>query len=195
MTRWTAVVPIKPPHERKTRLRRHLTGAQVDALTEAMLAHVLAVLGAMPAVGRVAIVGREPPVGPELWFADRGRGLNAELAAVAEMVPADLLVVHADLPGLAPADILALVEAAEDVGTALAPDRADEGTNALAIRDARGLPFAFGPDSLRLHRAALPAARVVRRPGLALDVDRPEDLRYAVRHGFLGEEHARCAST
>jgi 2-phospho-L-lactate guanylyltransferase len=51
------------------------------------------------------------------------------------------------------------------------------------------MSFHFGPDSLAAHRAAAErtGARltVVRRPGIAFDVDTPKDLA-----AWLGRDHA-----
>lgn len=191
MNGWTAVVPIKPAADRKTRLRHHLPAPDRLALTEHMLAHVLDVLARAGSVAEVAILSAAPPDGwGGRWFADTGCGLNAELSAVAGAVPRRLLVLHADLPGLAPDDVDALV-AATARGVAIAPDRHAVGTNALAAENPAGLVFAFGAESFARHRALMPDHEVVRRAGLGLDLDLPEDLDRAARLGHLS---AMCAA-
>lgn len=185
MNDWTAVVPIKPVGQRKSRLREEISEAAITILTEHMRRHVIAVLEAAPAIDRVLQLSHERgDVVPDGWFPDPGAGLNQALQAVARALPKRLLIVHADLPGLETADITALLEAASD-GTAIACDRAGTGTNALGLQDAAGMIFAFGQDSFSQHLRALPAAKIVRRPGLSLDIDRPADIREAVRRGHL----------
>jgi 2-phospho-L-lactate guanylyltransferase len=74
---------------------------------------------------------------------------------------------------------------AERGGLALAPDRLVSGTNAIAIADGRAFDFAFGADSFRLHRERAGSGwRLVAAPGLAIDIDTPEDLGLAVARGF-----------
>jgi 2-phospho-L-lactate guanylyltransferase len=175
---WRAIVPLKAAGARKTRLAARLSAAERDRLCLEMFAHVIATLAACPLIGGIDVLSPVRPDGWEgAWLRDGGRGLNAELAgARARLGGSRILVVHADLPWLAGADIAALVEAAEARGAALAPDRHDQGTNAIALRDDAAFDFRFGPGSLRLHRARLADYAIVRRDGLARDVDTPEDL-------------------
>ncbi len=183
MTHWHAVVPIKPVATRKTRLRGHLTPTEIETLTEVMLRHVLDVAGRVEAIGTVTLLAAERYSGwTGDWFPDPGMGLNAALGAMARAVPDRLLVLHADLPALVPDDVAAMVAAD---GASVSPDLRGAGTNAIALGDARDFDFAFGAGSFERHCAALPGAGIVRRPGLALDIDLPEDLAQAIRLGHL----------
>ena len=185
MTKWHAVVPIKPVPERKTRLQGCLTSKEIETLTERMLRHVLDVAARVEAIGAVTVLGSQRPCWWHgRWIADSGPGLNAALAAAALAVPDRLVIVHADLPALQPDDLAALLAAAES-GAALAPDRRGTGTNAIALRDARNFAFVFGSDSFARHCATLPGCGVVRRAGLGLDIDLPDDLALAVSLSHL----------
>src|SRR5437868_2150541 len=77
---------------------------------------------------------------------------------------------------------------------AVAPDRADVGTNALLLRPPRALVPAFGPASFDRHRAAARArglsVAIVRLPALALDLDTPADLALLGCAGAHGAEAA-----
>ncbi len=151
-----------------------------------MFDYVIGVLSATPAIGRIALLAPDAPaLWPHAWIEDRARGLNIELEAfqAAEGL-VDLLIIHADLPLLSCADIDALLQAATHTGVAIAPDRHGRGTNALALRAGAALRPRFGPDSLAQHLRDAPKAAVVRRQGLALDVDTPEDLAMAQASGF-----------
>src|SRR3546814_18344636 len=67
----------------------------------------------------------------------------------------------------------------------LAPDRHGSGTNAIALMAAAPFEFAFGENSLALHRTTSGRrAAIVRRLGLSLDVDTPDDLDAAIAAGF-----------
>jgi len=182
---WSAIIPLKPPGKRKTRLAARLSAAQRDHLAEAMFHHVAAVLCAVPSILDIALLAESPlPGWPGRWIQDHGRGLNAELCDAAKSRgPRHLLVIHADLPCLAASDILDLT--ADEARSAIAPDRHGTGTNALALRGDAAMSFAFGAHSFERHRAQmLRRMRVVKRVGLALDIDTPDDLAMAERAGL-----------
>ncbi len=151
-----------------------------------MLDHVLSVLSRAEGVDRVAVVSPERGALPArvITLDDPGGGLNEALTAAALAArcrgAGRLLVVHADLPLLEPEEVTALIEASQASGLAIAPDRHGQGTNALCLSWPPAIRFEFGPDSFRKHLAQA-AARglspaVVRLPGLAFDVDEPDDL-------------------
>lgn len=186
---WTALVPLKQAGTRKTRLAGCLGPAERHALSDRMASHVLEVLHECAAIGAVHVLAPEPVPGVG-WIRDLGRGLNAELSeAVAALGGVDLLILHADLPLLSVADLLALLDVAGEAGCAMATDRAGTGTNAMALRRGVGVAVSFGPDSLARHREAARVGghevRVLRRDGLALDVDVAADLEEAARRGFV----------
>ena len=92
-----------------------------------------------------------------------------------------LVVLHGDLPNLAADDVAALIDAAAGgPAVAIAPDRLGTGTNGLALRPPGVIGFRFGAGSFAAHRAEAQTAgvdpAVVVRPGLAFDLDTPEDL-------------------
>lgn len=95
------------------------------------------------------------------------------------------LILPADLPTVTAADIAtlwSLVQMMPSPAAVIAPDAREEGTNALLLRPPQALMPRFGGHSFQRHLAAARAAginiRVYRAPGLARDVDRPEDLCY-----------------
>jgi 2-phospho-L-lactate guanylyltransferase len=180
---WNAIVPFKTAGRRKTRLAPALSPLERDRLAQALFDRVVGVLQACPSVGRVSVLSETRPALAGLdWLPDGGLGLNAELQALTIAGPR--FVIHADLPLVTPDDVEALLAAARG-GGAIAPDRHGTGVNALALDAGVSLEFRFGPDSLARHQEQT-AGRlaVVARPGLALDIDTPEDLAEAVRLGF-----------
>lgn len=176
-------MPLRSGGERKTRLAGRFTAAERIALAEAISAHTLASLREAAAIARIIVVAAAP-VAPDLgWRRDEGRGLNAELTAARASIDGPALVIHGDLPLLTSDDVNALLGAADTAGVAIAPDRHGEGTNALAAL--APFPFAFGEGSFQRHRdAAPPNAAIVRRQGLAFDIDTPEDFDAAVAAGW-----------
>ncbi len=183
---WTAIVPIKSPGDRKSRLAAQLSQADRVQLSDSMLWHVLGVLQQTPDIAEILVVSATRPAGWQgSWVQDAGRGLNTELQTAAGSLHRNVLVIHADLPALAVDDVAALIAAAEK-GVAIAPDRHQSGTNALAVQDVTDFCFHFGAQSFALHREAAGArGTVVCRDGLALDIDLPEDLSIAIGVGAL----------
>ncbi|MCG2841096.1 2-phospho-L-lactate guanylyltransferase [Sandaracinobacter sp. RS1-74] len=181
---WTALVPLKPAGDRKSRLAEDLAADERTSLSEQLLAHVLRVLEQSPAIGRILLLCQQPPAFWQgEWIADHGRGLNPELAAAhRSLAQAPVLVVHADLPLLSEADVAAITA---DAGNwAIAPDRHGLGTNAVAIPAHTPFDFQFGADSFARHRASNPGEPlVIKRSGFALDIDTPDDIRRAASLG------------
>lgn len=181
---WTALVPIKQGDTGKSRLGGLLDRVERNRLCARMAAHVLEVLENCAHVRETVILAPERQEGwLGGWAPDHGRGLNAELAIWRSGFGATpLLVIHADLPLLSLADLDVLLTRAKADGAAMATDRAGSGTNALALADGRPLDFCFGPGSRHLHESQ--GVTVLTSPGLAADLDTPDDLAFARRGGF-----------
>jgi 2-phospho-L-lactate guanylyltransferase len=169
-----AVVPMKSMDLAKGRLASVLDATGRHALARQMLEHVLATL-------------REAGLaGVQVASADDGTGdLNADVTAAARRVQeqgaSELLLVMADLPYLAAADIAAMIEAGRTSNIVIAEAK-DGGTNALLLRPPTVLQFAFATSrpSAAFHadhaRNVGIEPTIVRRPGLARDIDTPDDL-------------------
>lgn len=187
MSLW-ALVPIKERSRCKTRLRDAMTSDQQRELVCQLLDRVLDVLQHASGVDHVALISRERdrvPTSVEL-LTDRGAGLNTALADAIETArgrgASAVLIVLPDTALLASADVEALIVGMRERALALAPDRHHSGTNALCQRIAQPLPLSFGHDSFakhlaEAHRLGLSPA-IVRRPGLAFDLDSAADFTY-----------------
>lgn len=175
---WTAIVPIKPFEEAKTRLSLGLSSDERSNLARDMFCHVTGVLGAHPLVGRLVIVSRSEIADcPGEWFQDPGHGLNPALEAARAAFGAPCAIFHADLPLLVDSDVSALLEAGERSGSALAPDRHDRGTNAIALGQDAPFRLRFGEDSFSRHlEQSCFSGAVVRTNGLGQDCDTMEDF-------------------
>ena len=190
-----ALVPLKDLVEAKSRLAGLLRPAERRALAQAMAEDVLTVLQVHPGVSRITLVSDDP--GADLLAGKYGarcwperslgcRGLNAVIRCASEQllagVDSPLLVLHADLPLLAGADIDAALDARRaSGGLVIGCDREGTGTN-LLLFDGGSMPaFCFGQDSCARHRDSARAAglpvQVLRRPGIELDVDEALDLK------------------
>lgn len=126
------------------------------------------------------------------WIAEPVPGsLNdAAAAGVAAAGGDPWLVVHADLPAIGPDDIRVASSMAA-AGMVLAPSH-DGGTSLVGGR-LNPFPFQYGPGSFRRHLSAvLGRATILVRPGLALDLDRPRDLRALRRLAYLVDDTSRA---
>ena len=194
--RVVAVVPVRSLRGGKTRLAGVLTPEAREALSRRMLRHVLEQTLASAAVDRVVVVSPDEEalaaaraVHPSIVALPQSEtvpGLNAALdlgRSWAEDRGAEaMLVLFADLPRLAAADVRYLAE--QEAPVALAPDRHGTGTNALRLRlrpEGRAFAFAFGLGSAALHLAEARSlgleAVVHRAPGLSFDLDTADDWR------------------
>jgi 2-phospho-L-lactate guanylyltransferase len=187
-----ALVPVKPFLRSKSRLAGVLSPRARAGLSRQFLGHALDVLAQVPGLAQTLVISRDPAAralalerGAQTVVEPASAGLNLALWAgtgTALAVGASaVLILPTDLPFLAVDDIVQLIgrEPAPDVG--LAPDRHGTGTNALFVRPPRLFRYAFGPGSFERHLALAREAgadvRVCRLPGVALDVDGPEDLQ------------------
>ncbi len=184
------LVPMKPAYEGKSRLASVLDEDGRAALSLHLLQHVLSVASRVAGaetwvIGGDAWVQHVATLESATWQQDTGGGLNEALrpairTAFEAGAPA-ILVLPGDLGLLAPGDVEDLVRLSDGFRKAvLARAAADGGTNALLVP--RGLAFgpSFGPGSFQRHmdeaqRARVPV-EVSQAPGLAFDLDTPEDL-------------------
>jgi 2-phospho-L-lactate guanylyltransferase len=193
-----ALIPVKTRAARKGRLAAVLTPAQRQQMAALMLDDVIAALRAAEHVAGIAIVSDEElPQHPDvLHLADPGQGLNAAVtagvAALASRGIGAVLVLHGDLPLLTGPEVDALIAAGRATGLALAPDRREEGTNAIYLAPPTGFEFHFGHLSYGRHRAeAARAGRTpatLKLPGLSFDVDEATDLEQLIARG--GQRYA-----
>ena len=176
------LVPLKRLNGAKTRLAAVLSPDERAELMRRLLDGVAAAVHDA-GVERITLVTSEQISVDRLErFDDRGLPWNEALAAAMREAVAEELVavVSADLPLLRADDVRALLAATPARGIAIARAR-DGGTNAVAMRPPGAVETCFGePQSAALHerraRQAGVEAVIVDLPGLAFDIDTPEDL-------------------
>ena len=189
MSRTRIIVPHRGLAAAKTRLAPVLDHDERITLARTLLVRVLDV--ARQAGDDVVVITPAAELEPIVAEAgarlavQRGMGLNAGLDQAREAAEADgvdrLVILHGDLPNLAADDVRTLLAAAAgERSVAIAPDRLGTGTNGLALAPPGIIGFRFGTGSFAAHRAEAQAAGVepaiVARPGLAFDLDTPQDL-------------------
>jgi 2-phospho-L-lactate guanylyltransferase len=204
MTLW-AIVPVKPLRRGKSRLAGTLSEDERTQLNQLLLEHTIKTLTDLKDIEQVLVVSRDPAAlalarehgartvreagSPKLNTALKRATVVAQLYATR-----GVLVLPADLPLITREDILALIERAKKPPVVvIAPDRRQEGTNALLICPAGLIEYDFGPGSFQRHckraREAGAQLEVVNLPSLSLDLDLPEDLEMVLNlEGLRFEE-------
>lgn len=189
MSDWL-VIPVKSLREGKTRLADVLGPAQRRALMEQLLLHVLAQAAQYPGLDKTAIVSgcsdtrqRASELGASA-ITETGYGLNAAIRqaqlTLRQWGASKMLIVPCDLPLLTSEDLRQLSQTGEPGSIGIAPDRRGSGTNGLCLDPRLEFRFQFGEHSYRSHvENAMHLGlehETANCPGLAFDVDTPEDL-------------------
>lgn len=196
MSCW-ALLALKPPHLGKSRLGGTLTRRQREHLIITMFEHVLETLDTASEIDQIAVITPVPEILPRGVHAlrDRGAGLNQALDEGRNTLTAcgatEVLVLHADLPWLSPAEVDSFVCNGRKTGLALSPDHHGSGTNAIFLSPPGTFSFRFGPSSFTQHLAEARMRGlepIVNAPrGFAVDIDEPADLQHYLdtRGGLL----------
>ncbi len=190
------LIPVKNTSQAKSRLADLLSPNQRRALTLALLCDVLTALtnsGEINSTGALIHIISDDPLVRDIASAFsvvfiedlRPSGLNAALGNATHRLKdqgaKSLLILPADLPRISSDDVDALLSQHGGApSVTIAPAERDLGTNALGISPPGLIDFSFGPESFERHCAAARAQgaklSIIRRPGLAFDLDTPEDL-------------------
>jgi 2-phospho-L-lactate guanylyltransferase len=190
--RLDVIVPLKVINKSKARLSPVLRPAARSGLTIAMLWHVLSTLTEVGLFRTIIVVSGDRSAralaeefGANFVWEGKRRGLNRALRlAIHKSLrkgSSAVLIVHADLPLLTPADVVGLVMKSRGYSVTLAPSKDGSGTNALLLAPPSVLPPAFGKHSFMRYVALANRiklrSRVIRSRGFGFDVDEPEDFR------------------
>jgi len=207
-----AIVPVKSLEQAKQRLATVLPLAARRRLMLVMLEDVLATIRHVERLEPVLVVT------PDAEVAERAVNAGARVlreassqghsaAAIAGFAYAQshgavrALTLPADAPCVTAAELSGLIEA--DATTArplltLVPSHDGDGTNGFLVSPPDLMQPSFGPGSFTRHLAHAAARQIeccIRHlPGLALDIDEPDDLVRLIaqkrgdrRYDFLGE--------
>ncbi|MGB8581677.1 MAG: 2-phospho-L-lactate guanylyltransferase [Candidatus Sulfotelmatobacter sp.] len=191
------LIPVKNLSAAKQRLAAVLDQPARTQLAQTMLRDVVTAIAAWPRRPACALVTSDPfaldlarqydfeiipdPANPgetgAIEMATRhciGRGID------------NTLVIPADIPMIQAAELEQIYAVAPDEGSVLAPAADGRGTNAIFRRPANLFPLRFGNDSFKPHLAAAQATgkpcQILQLPGIAVDVDNPEDLQRLLAH-------------
>ncbi len=191
------LIPVKNLSAAKQRLAAVLDQPARTELAQAMLHDVVAALVAWPRRPACALVSGDPfalELARKYDFEVIPDPANPGETGAIEMATSlcvsrgidSTLVIPADIPLIRAGEIELIFENAPLEGTVLAPAADGRGTNAAFRRPANLFPLRFGNDSFKPHLAAAQAMGkpciVLQLPGVALDVDNPEDLQRLLAH-------------
>ena len=191
MTLW-AIVPVKPLRRGKSRLSPVLTEEERADLNRRLLMHTVDTLKSIAEIEHVLVISRDPAAlalsrehGARTVQENGAPHLNVALARATlvaqNYATRGVLIVPADLPLITPEDVRLMLEKVQDPPVVVvAPDRRQQGTNALLVCPAGLIEYDFGPGSFKRHceraRAAGARLEILELPSLELDMDLPEDL-------------------
>jgi 2-phospho-L-lactate guanylyltransferase len=208
------VMPVKPLHAAKTRLRGAADRGVGDpdahaALTLALAHDTIAAVRAAISVRRLLVVSSDPVVAAELAAVgvevvpDAAGGLNAALRHGAALLQRDdpaapVGALQADLPALRPTELdeavaQAVALFAAGVRRAFCADARGAGTTVLLAAPRIPLEPLFGTRSAQRHRASQAVELRGAWPGLRRDVDTEDDLCAALALGVGPHTHALLA--
>ena len=192
-----AIVPIKELDGAKQRLAPLLSPAQRRALIEVMMGEVLVAVAGAKSLAGLLVVTLDPRatalasrLGARV-VTDGARdghtgSVTAGLKLLAQEGRGGMITLPADIPAATSAEIDQVVTAHLAAPSfTISPAHDDLGSNAVICSPPDSVPLRFGDNSYFPH---LEAARrcgieptVIRRPGIAMDIDHPVDLAAFLR--------------
>jgi 2-phospho-L-lactate/phosphoenolpyruvate guanylyltransferase len=187
-----AVVPVKERVSAKERLAPLLRPEVRQALALAMLEDVLAAVTGAPGIAGLMVVTVDPEAGrlaagygARLIEAGARDGHTGAVTAAARLIAAKgragMLTLPGDIPLVTPAEIESLLAVHLPAPSfTIVPSHDERGSNAIACSPPDAVPLRFGENSFYPHLRTAEAygiqPNVLHLPGIALDIDNPEDV-------------------
>lgn len=197
MSSFWIIVPVKDTRHSKQRLMASLDAHQRQSLALAMLEDVLAAVAPVQGLARCAVVTVDAAAtamaksyGMRVLTEGAGDGHTGSVSAAARLLGKEgasgFLTLPGDIPNISTSEIEALLRThLQAPAFTIAPSHDELGSNAVACSPVDAVPLRFGSDSYYPHLAAARRAgiepTVLRLPGIAMDIDTPEDLARFMR--------------
>jgi len=186
-----AIIPVKRLDNAKSRLSPLLTDDERKQFCLKMLEDVLKTVKSTKGIDQTVVVSNDPEVShvaknfDVAYIRERKTGLNE---AVSEAVDwcvgrkaTSILVLPADIPLVAPADLNRMLALGEKASMVISPSRSGKGTNALLLTPPDACPTFYGSCSFQRHLEEASKRRIsfrrFRSQRIALDIDTVEDLK------------------
>jgi len=187
-----AVVPVKDTVDAKQRLGDAVAPQLRQRLALAMLEDVLAALAASPDLAGLIVVTVDEAATALAQrhharvISDGAReGQTGAVAAAARRLAREgkgaMLTIPGDVPLVTPDEIAQIIAAhGRTPDFVIVPAHDERGSNAILCAPPDGVPLKFGNDSFLPHLDAARRAglepKILRLPGLGLDIDNPADF-------------------
>lgn len=187
-----AVLPAKDFIDAKQRLAGVLDADARRRLFQAMFEDVLATLCAVESLDGVLVVTRDDTAaalaedhGASVLWEEKNRGQTAAVEAggkwLAEQGVDGMIALPGDVPLVPSSEISEVLTIHEQSrGMTIVPAQDERGSNCIAVSPPDLISFHFGNDSFKPHLQAAEEVgvtpKIVRLPGIGLDIDRPDDL-------------------
>lgn len=186
----TVLLPVKDFRDAKQRLIPALDSSSRAGLMRAMLRDVLRALSLARSPERVVVftactevIELATPYGFEVVMEQEVQGHSAAVNQMVDTLSSTgtrILSIAADLPRLTPSEVDFALEAVSEPVTLL-PSRDWTGTNGVVFIPPARIAMEYGEGSFRRHLSKASAAGlrsdVMNLPGIAFDIDTPEDLK------------------
>jgi 2-phospho-L-lactate guanylyltransferase len=192
-----AVIPVKETANAKQRLASVLSAPLRQDLALAMLEDVLEAVAGVTALGGIVLVTLDPGAialsrrYSAATIADGARdghtgAVNAGARHLIAQGRRAMLTLPSDLPLVTMGEIDQLIAAHSHAPAfTIAPAHDEQGSNAILMSPPDAVPLRFGEGSYFPHLAAARACGIepciVRLPGVAFDIDNPQDLHHFAR--------------
>jgi len=201
-----AVLPAKDLVDAKQRLADALSPPERRLLFRTMYEDVLSVLAGVPGLDGIAVITRDEEAaavarsyGARIITEAENEGQTAAVeAAVATLIDdgiASIMTFPGDAPLITRDEIETVLAAHSDApAMTIVPAHDRRGSNCIALSPPDLIPFSFGNDSFKPHLAAARTRGVepviLDLPGIALDIDTPDDLRQLIHRPADTRTHA-----
>jgi 2-phospho-L-lactate/phosphoenolpyruvate guanylyltransferase len=198
------LIPVKNLSQAKQRLASVLDQPSRTQLAQAMLHDVLSAVHEWTARPAVALVTSDSfavelarryefEVIPDPKNPGETGAIEMATHLCEERGVESTLVIPADIPLIQSWELDEIMKHAPPEGTVLVPAADGRGTNAVFRRPAALFPLRFGNDSFKPHCGAARAVNkpcvVLNLPGIAVDIDAPDDLQRLI--SLPGETRAQ----
>lgn len=187
-----AIIPVKPLNRAKSRLSEVLSSENRAEFAEMMLRRMLRVLRDVPQVKGTLVISRDQralsiarELGAKTVQESNPSDLNPALTRATEVVRLwggdTILILPADIPFITQDDISQIAEKGRYGNTVvIAPDYAQDGTNAMLVQPLGLIPYSYGKDSYERHvmsaKLAGAEVKIYESETIGLDIDVPADL-------------------
>jgi 2-phospho-L-lactate guanylyltransferase len=192
-----AIVPVKATADAKQRLGDAVAPQLRARLALAMAEDVVATLAQSPGLAGLIVVTVDEAAAAlaarhgARVLADGARdGQTGAVAAAARLLAREgkgaMLTIPGDVPLVTPDEIAQIIAAHDRTPDfVIAPAHDERGSNAVLCAPPDAVPLKFGDDSFLPHLDAARRvgleAKILRLPGLGLDIDNPADLAAFVK--------------